>query len=88
MLATYLIVAAIIVAYFFYYAGKWEKPPKGEWQFFDDQLDVIKFGLLAALFWPAVLTIIIVVGPFVLFFRLGVNKREKINAKKAVDSNS
>lgn len=86
MFAIYLIVAAIIVAYSFYYAGQFERPEKG-WSFFDDQADVTKCGLLVALFWPVLLVLTIVVGPFALFFYLGERKRKKINAAKAVDSN-
>lgn len=82
MLAIYLIVAALIVAYSFYYAGQWEKPDG--WAFFDDQAEVIKCGLASALFWPIILTFVIVVGPFAGFFYLGERKRKKINAEKAV----
>lgn len=85
MLAIYFIVAAIIVAYSFYYAGQFD--PKSRHWFFDDQADVIKCGLMAALFWPIILCLVIVLGPFALFFRMGERKREKINAAKAVDSN-
>lgn len=86
MFAIYLIVAAFIVAYSFYYAGQFERPEKG-FSFFDDQADVVKCGLLVALFWPIIIVLVIVVGPFALFFYLGERKRKKINAAKTVDKN-
>lgn len=85
MLAIYLIVAAVIVAYSFYYAGQFD--PKSSHTFFDDQPDVIKCGFLAALFWPIIIVLVIVAGPFALFYYLGERKRKKINAAKAVDKN-
>lgn len=88
MLATYFIVAAVIAAISFYYAGRWEKPKKG-FSFFDDEPDIIKCGLLAALFWPILMVLIIVFGPFIMFYRLGLRAKRKknANAAKAVDSN-
>lgn len=90
MLAIYFIVAAIIVAISFYYAGRWEKPknPK-DWSFFDDEFDVLKCGATCAVFWPILMVLIIVFGPFLLFYRLGLRAKRKknANAAKAVDSN-
>lgn len=80
MFAIYLIVAMAIVAFTFYHMGRWEKPKNGS-TFFDDEFDIMKCGLLCALFWPVLLTIAIVVGPFVGFYRLGLRTKRK----KAVD---
>lgn len=78
MLAIYLIVAAIIIAGFFYYAGQWEKPKEG-FSFWDGQHDIIKVGFCIAIFWPIILVLIIVLGPFALFFYLGEKKKAKRN---------
>ena len=86
MLLTYLVIAFIVLAYTFYYAGQWERPGKGV--YFQDTNDIIKTGVTAAFFWPFLLVIGVIIGPFIGFYYLGERKRKKIKAKKAVDNNT
>ena len=82
MFAIYLIVAIIILAYSFYYAGQWEPNPKGEWHFFDDEADIVKCGFGVALFWPIVIALTIFIGPFGFLFYIGQKRKEKRKVNK------
>lgn len=87
MFAIYLIVAAVILACGFYYAGQWERPARDS--FFDDEVDILKCTAAVAVFWPIVVVLIIVLGPFGLLFYLGARKKAKRKAEKeSVDSKS
>jgi uncharacterized membrane protein len=76
MFAIYLIVAAIIIAITFYYAGQWERPEKG-YSFWDGPDDILMCGVGIAIIWPIVLTLVIIIGPFALLYYLGVRKKAK-----------
>jgi hypothetical protein len=81
MFAIYLIVAVFVLAYSFYYAGQWERDPKANWHFFDDEADILKCGFLVGLFWPFVLSLAIMICPLALFYYLGEKRKAKRKAK-------
>ena len=80
MLAIYLIVAILIIAGSFYYAGQWEHD-RNSYQFFDRQSQIVISGLWVGGLWPVVLFLTIILGPFVGLYYLG--ERKKTKAKNA-----
>jgi chromate transport protein ChrA len=66
----WLIVTAILMAVGVYMLGRLDVPG-------NDWAGVFWCIFLGSLFWPLVLTAVIIFGPFVGFYLLGVRQREK-----------
>jgi hypothetical protein len=78
MLGLWLIGSVVFFAIAVYTIGRSDKIWDGE------RFGFLMFGFVGSLFWPGVLTVIIIVGPFFGLFWLGNRKRREQLEKKEV----